>query len=600
MSKLNGTLGLGLGLSAVAGVVLGACSLAVDFAECRNDGDCLTQGDGQWQCSNGRCIEPAGGSSSSTQAPSTGDTVPTTGPATDPSSSGDTGTTSPVTVTTGDTSTDTGTSTDTDTDTGPIACTLNTECERALGDGHLCVEDSCVSALTEDCTKLTWPSKGSHDKVVLIGSTMPISEPFASLTVPLQNSTQLAIEDYNATTDLPGGNKIAWIACDDRGSVDRALTIAQHLTGTLKIQALVGPLFSEQVLAVAEQVAVPAGVFMISPTATAKSITTLADDNLVWRPIASDVYQANALADRVLALDPKAAKVAMLGKDDVYGNGLISDVTKRLGMLLGAGFKTWAYPDPVSMSPDEIKAAYAFILGDAWGPIGEPHPDTMLFAGTSEVANLVLSTMSAWGAENPPPTPPRMIVTHGAVPSMEIIVNAAPAPIKGLLMQILEGIAPEIFDPQNFAAFNLRYRLRFDGVDAVTAGSLSYDAAMVTILGMAGIPQGEPVTGAAIAKNMARLVDKEGTVVSFGEVDGTKLVFIEKARNALVIGKSVDLKGVSGALDFDLTTGEVRTNVVGWGLVPKEGMPEVPVLTPKRLYVLNPPPAETGAWVDLP
>jgi len=595
MSKPNATLGLGLGLSAAAGVVLGACSLAVEFAECRNDGDCLTQGDGQWDCIAGRCVEPAGGSSSSTQDPSTG--APTTGPASDPSSSGEPGTsTGMVTATT----TDGGTDTDTGTDTGPLSCTLNSECEAGLGDGHLCIAGSCVSALTEDCTKLTWPSKGSHDKVVLIGSTMPISEPFASLTVPLQNAVQLAIEDYNATTDLPGGNKIAWIACDDRGTVDRALAIAQHLTGTLQIQALVGPIFSEQVIAVAKQVTVPAGVFSITPTATAKSITALEDNNLVWRPIASDVYQANALADRVLALtNPVAAKVAILGKDDSYGNGIISDMTKRLGPLLLAGFQTWAYPDPATLTPDELKMQYALILGEAWGPKGM-HPDTMLFAGTSEVANLVLGTMSAWGAENPLPAPPRMIVTHGAVPSMESMVNAAPMASKGLLMQILEGVAPVIFDPQNFEAFNLRYRLRFDGLDSITAGSLSYDAAMVTILGIAAIAQGEAITGATIAKNMARLVDKKGTAVSFGDVDGTTLTFIETAHNALITNKNVDLKGVSGELDFDLTTGEVRTDVVGWGLVPKDGMPDVPVLTPKRLYVLKPPPAETGDWVDLP
>jgi branched-chain amino acid transport system substrate-binding protein len=411
---------------------------------------------------------------------------------------------------------------------------------------------------------------------------------------------QLAIEDYNATTDLPGGNKIAWLACDDRGSVDKALTIAQHLTGTLQIQALVGPLFSEQVIEVAKQVSVPAGVFTITPTATAKSITALADDNLVWRPIASDVYQANALADRVLALsNPVATKVAMLGKDDTYGNGIISDVTKRLSPLLKAGFKSFAYPDPVTMTPDEIKMAYALILGQAWGP-PNTHPDTMLFAGTSEVANLVLGTMSAWGAENPLPAVPRMIVTHGAVPVMETIVNLAPQAIKGVLMTYLEGVAPNIFDPQNFDAFNLRYRLRFNGVDAVTAGSLSYDAAMVTIFAIAAIPQGEPIVGATIAKNMALLVDKKGTPVSFGDVDGTTLTFIETAHNALITNKTVDLKGVSGELDFDLTTGEVRTDVVGWGLVPKDGMPDVPVLTPKRLYVLNPPPAETGTWMDLP
>ena len=378
------------------------------------------------------------------------------------------------------------------------------------------------------------------------------------------------------------------------------MTVAQHLTGTLQIAAIVGPIFSEQVLAVAEQVTVPAGVFTITPTATAKSITTLKDNNLVWRPIASDVYQANALADRVLALTPKAVKVAMLGKDDAYGNGIISDVTKRLSPLFKANFKAFPYPDPVSEPPDQLMMDYGLILTQAWDK-KDMHPDTMLFAGTSEVVNLVQGTMAAWSVEKNPPAPiPRMIVTHGAVPTMEATVNTAPQAIKAILIAHLEGVAPEIFDPTNFEAFNLRYKVRFGGVDAVTAGSLSYDAAMVTMFAMAAVPKDEPITGAAIAKNMARLVDKKGTAVSFGEINGTELIFIEKAHSALITDGNVDLTGVSGALDFDLTTGEVRTNVIGWGLDPEEGMPDVPVLTPKRIYVLGPPPAETGTWMDLP
>ncbi len=195
---------------------------------------------------------------------------------------------------------------------------------------------------------------------------------------------------------------------------------------------------------------------------------------------------------------------------------------------------------------------------------------------------------------------PRFIVTHGAVPSMEDIVNSAPSSLKPLLMANVEGVSPDVLDPQNFASFNLRYKLRFNDTDAITASSLGYDSAMVTMLAMVTIPQDQAITGPAIAAGMARLVDKSGTAISFNDVDGTELRFISSARNALSVGEGVDLKGVSGELDFDLTTGEVRTNIIGWGLVPRDGMPDVPVLTPRRLYVLQPPPSEKGAWMDLP
>src|SRR5690606_29904521 len=102
-----------------------------------------------------------------------------------------------------------------------------------------------------------------------------------------------------------------------------------HLSETVGAPVVIGPIFSELVLGLAEQ-AKTSGTLMISPTATAKTITDLDDDGLVWRTIPSDVYQANALADRLLALDPAPAKVALVYKDDAYGTLLHNDAVTRL------------------------------------------------------------------------------------------------------------------------------------------------------------------------------------------------------------------------------------------------------------------------------
>ena len=167
-------------------------------------------------------------------------------------------------------------------------------------------------------------------------------------------------------------------------------------------------------------------------------------------------------------------------------------------------------------------------------------------------------------------------------------------------MMISEGVAPIIFDPTNFNNFNLRYKIRFNDQDPLTASSLSYDAAMVLMLAMAGVPDGDPLSGANISAAIAKLVDKKGIPVSFGEVDGVTLLFIKKARNNLVAGKTVDLRGVSGELDFDLVPGEVRTDLFGWGIDPDANMPNKGVIDPKRLYKLNMTPAVDGVWSPLP
>lgn len=603
MTACSRTLGPLYGLAAATGLVLGACSLALDFTECIDNTQCNIDGGENWVCVDSKCVPPQGSDTTTdpsdpSSSTSTTDDPPTTEP--DETTSTTSTTDNPVTSTT-----TTGETTDptTGNTTGPTGCAFNSECIAENGEGYFCIEGACVNALTSECTSLIMPSGHDPDKVVLLGSIIPASDPFAPLTLPLQNALQLAIGDYNKTTDLPGGYRVAWVTCDDQGKLQRALDAATHLTATLKIQAIVGPIFSEQVLAVAEQITIPAGVFLVTPTATARDITVLDDDDLVWRTITSDAYQANAVADRVLDLDmPQVQKLALLHKDDAYGNGIASDVVARLMVPLGQGLEVHPYPDPTTIPPQDLPATYGQVIAQAYGPMGAEHPDTIVIAGTTEVANFVHGFLLLWSNENPPIPLPRFIVTHGAVPTMEDTVKSmnVPDPLKQPLMGVLEGTAPVIFDPQNFASFNARYKVTFNETDAITASSLSYDAGMIVMFAMAAIPMGEPITGAAIAENIAKLQDPAGTKVSFGDVMGLTLTFIKTAHNALVTGQTVDLKGVSGELEFELTTGEPRTDILGWGLEPKMGEPNTPVLTPKRLYVLQAPPSEVGQWMDLP
>lgn len=596
---------LSLGLAGLAtGLAFGACTAITNFADCKVDEDCAGAGSGYVCGAGGKCV--AGGDDTTTTGgpgatidpstePTTSITTPTTtlSTETDPATT-ETSTTEAITSTTDETETTT-------TTTGePVACAAHSECVASLGDDHVCGKaGQCVSALTAECQTFHWPGDKPSDKVVFVGSIMATSPPFDALVLPLQNAVQLAVEDFNANTDLPGGIKIAWIGCDDQGSAAKATAALTHLSETIGAPAVVGPIFSELVLALADQ-AKSSGTLMISPTASAKDITDLDDDGLVWRTIPSDVYQANAFADRIPQLQPEPTKVALLYKDDAYGNSLHMDAYARLvAENPGIEITNHKYPNPVGLSEAELLQMFGTVIAGAWGGPGE-HPDTIGIIGTTEATNIILGFMNAWGAENPDPPLPRFIVSHGVVAALPDLIASAPAPLKPVLMQITEGVAPIIFDEANFNNFNIRYKIRFNDQDPITAASLSYDGAMVVMLAMAGVPEGEPIDGKSIAAAIAKLVDKQGTVVSFGEVMGISLTFIKKARNALVTGGTVDLKGVSGALDFDLASGEVRVNLLGWGIDPDMGMPDVGVLDPKRMYVLGPAPSDEGMWVDLP
>ena len=228
-------------------------------------------------------------------------------------------------------------------------------------------------------------------------------------------------------------------------------------------------------------------------------------------------------------------------------------------------------------------------------------PRSSWLVGTSETAAFILGYLQAIAVMEPPPYP-RFVLSHGGLATLPDLIKHPMVidddALQMLLYAIIEGVAPEIFDQENFAAFNTRYMLKFDDENALTTSSLSYDATLVALMAAAAIPDGEPVTGANIAAQMHRLVDSNGTFVSFGpEIDTT---FIKTAVNTLTAGGSVDLKGVSGELEFDLDTGDVRTGLLGWEPTPINADLDNPTIFPARAYILNPEPATDGMWVDLP
>ena len=467
-----------------------------------------------------------------------------------------------------------------------VACELNSDCFALFDPDHVCsAAGTCAPLLSDECTEVGRPDGVDPNEVVYIGSLMATSPPFDASIGPIQNAVILAVEDFNDAGSLPGGKKVGWVACDTAGSSGQAERAAQHLVDA-GVRAIVGPTLSDPTIAVAENVAIPSDTFVISPTATNKTISELDDNGLVW---ASDQQRRlPALADRVAELDPAAERILVLAKDDGYGAPLSGDFLAQAREAVPDGaFGTLRYPDPTEFSSNEaLRNAYGAIIADGF----EHRADTVVLIGTSEVRDLVLFYLAARDAMNPMPALPRFVVSHGAIPNMTEIVEGVSEGFRPTLMSRIEGVAPIVQNPTNFQAYNIRYMIRFLDQEPLTASSLGYDAAMATIFAMAAA--GDGANGVAIAQAMSQLT--EGESVAFDD----PAEFVPRVLEAVQGGGSVDVQGVSGELDFN-ADGEVRTDLIGWGLLPRDGQPEVPVLTPLRQYVLEAPPATQGAWMDI-
>ena len=143
---------------------------------------------------------------------------------------------------------------------------------------------------------------------MLIGSGAAVAEvkvgflggftgPLKSMTPSVYKAAKLAVKHVNDQGGVLDGQKIimpnADTTCADSTAAAKA---ADSLVNSEKVVALVGALCSSATISVAENVAIPAGVTMISPASTSPAITSLKDKDLVFRKTPSDLYQVRVMA----------------------------------------------------------------------------------------------------------------------------------------------------------------------------------------------------------------------------------------------------------------------------------------------------------------
>src|SRR5690606_22102799 len=102
----------------------------------------------------------------------------------------------------------------------------------------------------------------------------------------------------------------------------------------------------------------------------------------------------------------------------------------------------------------------------------------------------------------------------------------------------------------------------------------------------------KPLTGRAIADNVRKLVGGS-VLVSFGDSN-----FIKTARDALGIGSTIDMKGVSGPLDYD-EDGNIEADIIGFDFF--EDMDNTFDFLPARVWplALIDPETGDGTWCCL-
>jgi branched-chain amino acid transport system substrate-binding protein len=349
---------------------------------------------------------------------------------------------------------------------------------------------------------------------VKIGVVGGISGPIAALAPPMIKASQLAVEQVNAQGGILDGRKLAAVigdsACSQQGGTDAATKVVN----VEQVVAMVGPYCSGATLAAANTVTIPAGVVLISPSATSPELTNLKDNDLVFRTAPSDSFQGQALARKLLADGTKSAAVAFLNND--YGKGFAEAFRSEFEAKGGeiAGYS----------AHEEGKASYRSELAE----LASKGADTLVLIDYGDGTGMTIL---------------RQALENGF---FEKFVGGdgmkTDALIDALGADNLEGFttsAPVGADSKGLEMFNELYQAAGGDESAVYA-TTSYDATFLLAL---AVEKAGAADRSKIAAALREVASAPGEVILPGEW--------EKAKALIAEGKDIDYQGAAGDHEFD-------------------------------------------------
>ncbi|MEZ5837258.1 MAG: ABC transporter substrate-binding protein [Geminicoccaceae bacterium] len=351
---------------------------------------------------------------------------------------------------------------------------------------------------------------------VKVGALLGVTGLLADFVPPMLDSMRLAIRQINEQGGVLDGRTLELVIADSMATSGGAVAAANRLVEEEKVVAVLGALSSAATMASATAVTIPNRVVMISPTATAPELTSLVDDDYVFRVLPGIDSQGKTLARIVYSQDIASVAVTYVNND--YGVG-IADGFRQ-------GFEALGGEITGILAHEERRDSYRAPLA-ALGGKGSDSLVVIARAGSSGIA-IIRSAL-----ENG--TFKRFIGTDG----------------------LLDDRLPDQIDPADIGASFVAAPVRaaggksaalFDQAYEKTYGSTedkffiehAYDAAFLIGLAIERAGSGDRT---AIRDALREVANPPGSKVLPGEW--------EKAKKLIAAGEDIDYEGAGGPVDFD-------------------------------------------------
>jgi len=169
-------------------------------------------------------------------------------------------------------------------------------------------------------TAAVFVATGAYAEEVKLGIIFGFTGPIESLTGPMASSAEMAMAEISSSGLLLDGMTVTPIRVDS-GCIDNGLAVsnAERLIAD-GVAGIIGADCSGVTGAVLQNVAIPNGMVLVSPSATSPGLTTMEDNGLFFRTSPSDAREGEVMAEILTERGIKSIALTYTNND--YGKGL--------------------------------------------------------------------------------------------------------------------------------------------------------------------------------------------------------------------------------------------------------------------------------------
>ena len=203
---------------------------------------------------------------------------------------------------------------------------------------------------------------------VKLGISLGFTGPLESMAPGMASGAELAMKEVTDSGLLLDGSTVTAVQGDST-CIDAAAATAtvERLITAEGVKGIVGGMCSGEAIASLQNVAVPNGVVMISPSATSPALSTIEDNGLFFRTSPSDARQGEVMAEIMMEKGIQNAAITYTNND--YGKGLADAFASSFQEKGGTVTVNAAHDDGKADYSAEV-AALAAAGGDALVVVG--------------------------------------------------------------------------------------------------------------------------------------------------------------------------------------------------------------------------------------